>query len=347
MHLGRLVLGETNAMNSTFDVDWRVDRQEWISRAQADSDCTIFQTPFWADVVLGAEDAEAVRVVAARFRSGSIVLLPLAQTWRSRRSGLASFVSMAVSVYGGPIVNGPLSAVEISSALSIICRHHQLGAQSVTLIGSPNRNVHLEHPFNASTLTAHVLLLDSCQGHPEKGFSESFRRDLKIARKAGVTVRGSTTLDDLMTYYSLYDDSLKRWGNAATSRHSKSLFVALARMPADAFRVWLGEVDGVAVAGVVMFYKGDTAYYWHGAFHSDYSRIMPSKAVLDAAVTDAAQRGYQRVDMLSSGGHKGVIQLKESMGAMPQKFTINEWATSGLDRILRAASHKFRVRRPW
>ena len=118
-------------------------------------------------------------------------------------------------------------------------------------------------------------------------------------------------------------------------------------MPVDTFRVWLGEVEGLAVAGVVMFYKGDTVYYWHGAFHSDYSRLMPSKAVLDAAVNDAAQRGYQRVDMLSSGGHKGVIQLKESMGAMPQPFTINEWAASGVEKFLRAASHTFLVRRPW
>ena len=334
-------------MANSFEIDWCVDRQEWLNRAQADNDCTVFQTPFWADVVLGAKDAEAVRVAAARFRNGSTMLLPLAQTWRSRRSGLTSLVSMAASVYGGPIVDGPLSAAEISGALSTICRHHRLGAQFVTLIGSPRRSVHLAQPFKSNTLTAHVLPLDSCQGHPEKGYSESFRRDLKIARKAGVTVRGSNTLDDLMAYYSLYDDSLKRWGDAATSRHSQSLFVALARMPVDTFRVWLGEVEGLAVAGVVMFYKGDTVYYWHGAFHSDYSRLMPSKAVLDAAVNDAAQRGYQRVDMLSSGGHKGVIQLKESMGAMPQPFTINEWAASGVEKFLRAASHNFLVRRPW
>ena len=131
--------GGTGGMTNSFDVDWCVDRQEWLSRAQADSDCTVFQTPFWADVVSEAKDAEAVRVAAARFRNGSTVLLPLAQTWHSRKSGLASFVSMAASVYGGPIVDGPLSAAEISSALSTICRHHRLGAQSVTLIGSPRR----------------------------------------------------------------------------------------------------------------------------------------------------------------------------------------------------------------
>ena len=330
-----------------FEIDWSVDRQEWLRCAHADNDCTVFQTPFWADVVLGAKDAESMRVVAARFRNGSTVILPLAQTWHSSRSGLANFVSMATSVYGGPIVAGPLSPTEVSNAVSAICQHHRLGAQSVTLIGNPRSSLHMAQPFVASTLVAHVLPLDNRQGYPEKEYSGSFRRDLKIALKAGVTVRSGNTLVDLMTYYALYDDSLRRWGDAATSQHPKSLFVAIANIPTDVFRVWLGEVQGVAVAGVVMLYKGDVAYYWHGAFHSQYSRLMASKAVLHAAVSDAAQRGYSRVDMLSSGGHKGVVQMKESMGAMPQQFNIYEWTSGGLDKLMRAAMHGLVGRRHW
>ena len=319
-----------------FSIDWDVTRDEWATCAHADARCSVFQTPEWGDLILRANLALTVRVIGARFSARDKLLLPIAEIWRGRRSRLGAYESMPISAYGGPIIQGQLDKESISRAVAAICLESRLQAQAIVITGNPRLAFHLGAPFVVHALDGQVLDL---AGGPEalcEGYSKGFSRDLGIAIKARVAVRHSNSLDDVLAYYALYADSLARWGAEATSRHSKEVFIALNGMPADSYRVWLGEIGQTPVAGVVMLYKGSTAYYWHGAFDGAYARQMPSKAVLHAAAIDAAQRGYERLDMLSSGGHAGVAKFKESMGARTQPLYEYAWRAGGWRKLSHA-----------
>jgi hypothetical protein len=245
---------------------------------------------------------------------------------------------MPLATYGGPLVSGALTDDEISDAVYALCRSSQLAAQSVTLTGNPKRRMRLRG-FNARTLYAHVLDIPCDASLIADGYNANFKRGLKTALKSGVRVRASHSTQDLLAYYSLYEQSLERWGDDATSRHSKELFVALADCPAAFFTLWLGEIGGQAIAGAVSLYLGATAYYWHGAFDDRFAKQMPSKAVMHAMVTDAAERGCTRVDLLSSGGHSGVAMFKESMGARKYPFDEHCWNADTLRKLAVSLRH--------
>jgi hypothetical protein len=240
---------------------------------------------------------------------------------------------MPVSVYGGPIISGRVIQDEAERAATEMCLDARLNACSVLITGSPRAAIRLREPFAERTICAHVVEIEGSEDQVTARYSKSFNRDLKIAANAGVTVRHGKSAEDLLAYYALYEHSLGRWGAEATSRHSKEMFLALDELPADRFRVWLGEIAGTTVAGIVMLYHGATAIYWHGAFDGAYARQMPSKAVLDTALRDAGRRGYRCVDMLSSGGHAGVERFKESMGARPQAFHEYDWHAGRWRRV--------------
>jgi hypothetical protein len=313
--------------------DWSVTQDEWAASARSDRRCSVFQTPEWGRVVLRAGLARSVRVVGARFAGGGSLLLPMAEVWRGRTSGLSAYESMPVSVYGGPIISGRVNQDEAERAVTGMCLDARLNARSVLITGSPRAAIRLREPFVERTIRAHVLEIEGGEEQVTARYSKNFNRDLKIAANAGVTVRHGNSVEDLLAYHALYEHSLGRWGADATSRHSKELFLALDELPVDGLRVWLGEIAGKPVAGIVMLYHGATAIYWHGAFDGAHARQMPSKAVLDAALRDAGRRGYRCVDMLSSGGHAGVERFKESMGARPQIFHEYDWHAGGWRRI--------------
>lgn len=317
--------------NLRFDIDWYVETGEWAACSAADERCTIFQTPDWAEVIKRADAADQFRVIGVRFDGGGKLLLPLAQRWRSRFSRLSAYESMPVWAYGGPIVVGAPSQELISGAISAIVNSPRLGASTVTITTSPQTTgrFELNGGFSVRSLRAHVLAIDANPNAAQQRYSKNFRRDVRIAMRSGIAIRREHSIAALGAYYSLYSGALSRWGADATSSHPRELVLALHALPSETMSVWLADRDGVSIGGLIMLYKGATAYYWHGAFDDRYSQCMPLKALLDAAICDAAERRFERFDMMSSGGHQGVIRLKESTGAVPQEFCEFHWTARG------------------
>jgi hypothetical protein len=150
-----------------------------------------------------------------------------------------------------------------------------------------------------------------------RGYTKGAASAVAKALRHGVTVRIAAGVDDWCAYYRVYEDSLRRWGERASSRYGWELFDALQRRGSPRIRLWLALHSGKIVAGALCFYAKRHAVYWHGAALSDSFPMSPVNLLMNEAIRDACGRGYAWFDFNPSGGHEGVEAFKKHFGAKP------------------------------
>lgn len=147
-----------------------------------------------------------------------------------------------------------------------------------------------------------------------KGHSSAVRKARK-ARKEGVTVRLAETINDWRDYYSIYEDSLRRWGDKTSSCYKWELFGRFFFCRSNNVRLWLAVFDEQVVAGALCFYAKKHVVYWHGAALEKYFRHRPVNLLMYEAIKSACEEGYSWFDFNPSGGHEGVKAFKRSFRA--------------------------------
>lgn len=148
-----------------------------------------------------------------------------------------------------------------------------------------------------------------------KGHASAARKARK-ARKAGVEIKEATTLQDWKEYYEIYEDSLRRWGDSASSRYGWTLFQLIYNLSSSNIRLWLSVFDGKVVAGALCLYARKHVGYWHGAASSEYFKLRPVNLLMYEIIKNSCEEGYRWFDFNPSGGHEGVRNFKKSFGAM-------------------------------
>jgi peptidoglycan pentaglycine glycine transferase (the first glycine) len=126
------------------------------------------------------------------------------------------------------------------------------------------------------------------------GMKPKWRYNIRLAERKGVTVRAGSAAD-LPTFYRMYAETGGRDG-------------FLVRPYAYYQQIWehflaqglahllLAEVDGVAVAGLILFRFGPTAWYFYGASTSQSRPLMPNYALQWEAMRWAKAAGCTRYD---------------------------------------------------
>jgi CelD/BcsL family acetyltransferase involved in cellulose biosynthesis len=185
----------------------------------------------------------------------------------------------------------------------------------------------------------HVLYLahgpDTACEHASRGHRTALRK----ARRSGLRVRRAVSADDWAGYYAIYESSLARWGEQATSRYGAGLFELLRRRGSPDVELWLVELDeATVVAGGLCVYGPNHAAYWHGAALAEYFDLRPANLLVHEFMVDACARGLDWFDLNPSGGHEGVDTFKQRVGAesLPCPIIRRERAWDlVLDRLLK------------
>jgi CelD/BcsL family acetyltransferase involved in cellulose biosynthesis len=146
------------------------------------------------------------------------------------------------------------------------------------------------------------------------GWSTSHARSARKGLREGVTVRLAETEDDWRLYYSIYLDSLRRWGARATSRYRWELFESLFAARSPRVRLWLAQVRGAVAAGALCLYARENVVYWHGAALERWFHVRPVHVLFSSVIEDACGRGYRFLDFNPSAGHAGVEAFKNGFG---------------------------------
>ncbi len=147
---------------------------------------------------------------------------------------------------------------------------------------------------------------------------KSHRNSTSRARRHGLTVDrltsdGEAADTDWESYYQVYLDSVRRWGEKATQVYRRELFSDLQQL--SGVELWLVRDEQTVVAGAVCLVANRHVAYWHGAALESHLRKSPVNLLMQTAIEDAIDRGKYWFDCGSSGGLEGVAAFKATLGA--------------------------------
>ncbi len=170
------------------------------------------------------------------------------------------------------------------------------------------------------------------------GFNQLWRRNIKRAQKAGVTVtRGS--FNDLPAFHEVYVETARR--DRFTPRglpYFEHMWSSLNAFEPDRLSLYLAHVDGHVAAATLMVVVGKHAWYSYGASTTADRDARPSNALQWQMIQDAREMGARVYDLrgiadtLDPADHLfGLVQFKVGTGGHVQEF-VGEW-----DYVLRPA----------
>lgn len=164
-----------------------------------------------------------------------------------------------------------------------------------------------------------------------KGFNQLWRRNIKKADKAGVTVSLGTG-DDLRAFHDLYVETAERDHFTPRSlAYFQGMWDAMTREASDRIRLYLAHHDGDLVAATTMVRVGEHAWYSYGASSTKKREVRGSNAVQWRMMRDALADGCTVYDMRGitdtldeNDPHVGLIRFKLGTGGEAVEY-LGEW----------------------
>lgn len=166
------------------------------------------------------------------------------------------------------------------------------------------------------------------------------RYNIRLAERKGVTTRLGGP-DDADAFYALMRETGARDGfevhSPAYYQAVFELFLPPQEPPLAQAALWLAEVEGAAVAALVVFALGKTAWYFYGASSMRHREKMPAYAAQWAAIRWAKSRGCTSYDLWGipdadadtleaqfeerNDGLWGVYRFKRGFGGQVVRYT--------------------------
>ena len=159
--------------------------------------------------------------------------------------------------------------------------------------------------------------------------SQKTRYNVRYGLKHGITIHAGTPAD-LPMLYALYAHTGARDG-FLTRPMAYYVDEWGTLMRRDRAHALIAEVDGVAVAHVILFQFGQTCWYFYGASADEHRNLMPTYALQWEAMRWAKSRGCTRYDLWGapdtfdeSDSMWGVYRFKTGFGGQVIR-TIGAW----------------------
>ena len=172
------------------------------------------------------------------------------------------------------------------------------------------------------------------------GFNQLWRRSIRKAERAGVTV-SEAGVEGLPTFHACYVQTAHRDGfTPRPLSYFQRMLTALSAEDPRRIRLYLAHHGGELVAATLMVQVGDHAWYSYGASSTAHRDIPGSYALQWRMMRDAAAAGATVYDLrgitdtLDTSDHLvGLLQFKVGTGGQAVEY-VGEW-----DRPINRALH--------
>jgi CelD/BcsL family acetyltransferase involved in cellulose biosynthesis len=292
-----------------------LDAERWSEDLRRCPGATFFHTEPW---LAAASQTFRTRIERWRFELGQDrwALMPL--SIRPLARGLVPLaVAGEAGNYGGLVAPAPLTDGEAAACFAAVHARYP----NMQVVGNPFApGPHLAWEAALQGENTHILQLKPL---PElrKGFSRGAKARGNKARKLGLELEVRYDQAAVDTFYPLYEDSVRRWGNKLTWPRPRAFFESLlAHGAPDVHLLFARTADGEAVSALLMAGHGPVSYYLNGATRADHLEACPSNFLIEEALARAAAEGRELFDFGASNGLAGVVQFKESFGARPTPY---------------------------
>ncbi|PSL01337.1 lipid II:glycine glycyltransferase (peptidoglycan interpeptide bridge formation enzyme) [Haloactinopolyspora alba] len=183
-----------------------------------------------------------------------------------------------------------------------------------------------------------------------RGFNQLWRRNIKKADKAGVTVTLGTA-DDLPAFHELYAQTAHRDGfTPRPFSYFQGMWDAMTTEAAERLRLYLAHHEGDLVAATTMVRVGEHAWYSYGASSTAKRDVRGSNAVQWRMIRDALDDGCEVYDLRGitdtlreDDPHAGLIRFKLGTGGEVVEY-VGEWDLP-ISRVLYSAFDLYMKRR--
>jgi lipid II:glycine glycyltransferase (peptidoglycan interpeptide bridge formation enzyme) len=182
------------------------------------------------------------------------------------------------------------------------------------------------------------------------GMNQLWRRNIKKAAKAGVTVRQGGAVD-LASFHALYAETARRDGfTPRPLTYFEHMFSMLHAEDPDRIRLYLAHHDGDLVAATTWVRVGRHAWYSYGASSTAKREVRGSNAIQWQMIQDSIDAGAEIYDLrgitdavAADDPHLGLIQFKVGTGGRAVEY-VGEWDLP-LNRLIYTAFTAYLKRR--
>lgn len=309
-----------SSLKSNICSDYPVSDSQWLSFCKNCSYTTFFQTPMWVRAFEQWSEGKIkadTRII--EFSDGKKVLFPLAV---KKIGWLRIGISMPASTYGGWITLEKLQPEQINSLLRYIRKKYK----DLILVENPYdpllSAISIEKARDIGTSS-----IDLSRGMESviKNSKYYHRKNLKTAEKCGVTIQVAEDLSKWHEYYDVYNESIARWKDRkifSGVKYDLRLFEILHQLDPSLRKLWIADLGGKVVAGILCFYWNKHVVAWNGAGLSKYFHCRPNNLLYQHAIEHACKNNYNWFDCNPSGGLEGVSSFKQGLGAKMLKTRI-------------------------
>jgi hypothetical protein len=160
----------------------------------------------------------------------------------------------------------------------------------------------------------HVLSLEGGFEKISKAFhKDCVRKSVRKALKSGVTVRVAEREDELKEYYRMHAQTRKRLGFPIQPYR---FFTNMWRVMGRHLSLFLAELDGRPIAGLITFTYRDTMSMEHIGNDPAYLPVRPNHLLYFTAIETACRQGYLYADFgKTTIDNQGLLDFKRRWGA--------------------------------
>lgn len=195
-----------------------------------------------------------------------------------------------------------------------------------------------------------IPLAGRCEADILAGMNQQWRRNIKLADRAGVEVRVGSQRD-LDQFHRMYRETAGR--NRFTPRpaaYFHTMYAALAAEAPDRIRLYLAQHEADLVAAALWIRVGEHVWYAYGASTSGKREVRGATAVQWRMIQDALAAKATVYDLrgitdtlAEDDPHAGLLQFKVGTGGRAVEY-VGEW-TLPISRPLYAAFQLYLRRR--
>jgi hypothetical protein len=228
------------------------------------------------------------------------------KSWLTGKRG----VSLPFSDYSDPIVGEDVAFREVFKGL--IEYGKKKGWRFIELRGG---NCYFEPLPYSAYYYIHTLDLSLEEEDILSRFRSSTRRNIEQAKKRGVTVRISTSADDMREFYQLNCMTRKKHSLPPQPyKFFKNIYKHIISQK-NGF-IALAKFRKKSIAGAIIFHIGQKAYFKYGACNRTYQRLRANNMVMWEAIRWCISSGYKSFCFgRTENSNAGLRQFKSGWGA--------------------------------
>ncbi len=239
---------------------------------------------------------------------------------RIERGPFWSLWSLPFGTYGGPL------ATDARAREALLDRFFRLAgsprcleAGAVLFGAEPPASL----PRGRAIAMEECSLVSLVHGFDEvwnRGWSGKRRQLARRALEAGIAARSLETEAEVRMFHAIYARESRAWGGVHP--YPERLFLELFARRGEGVVFWGAFLGEDLLGGHIDFYRGEMAQAWQGGMTERARGFETGTILIKSAMEEACRRGCRVFNLGASGGNRGILFFKESLGGREHRYAI-------------------------